>query len=503
MMRNSRINKMTACGGMLVLAAALTALTGCGKIEVISETVKVELGQELSEDPRDYVAADKEDQYEDVVIDLSGVDTNAVGTYEASVTYKDTVYTVTVEVVDTTAPEIDPAELIEVQAGAELTAEDILGTVTDLADVECVITSVNKVAEIAEFKEGMTASADADNGEELTAVELEEEGIYEVTAYAVDASGNRTGAAALVIADATAPALEEESYEITVDASGYETDETDIDEVLTSLHELWNLDSITAADNYKLAEDGVSYEITAAEADVTGTDLVENATLTYTLTDAVGNTAEQEISLKVTYEGLSATTIGKQTGLIKETSSSSGSGSSSSGSSRNSSSGGTNEILYAAGDSITLDAVLVYSSTGGGLPDSPSESNGSSSSNAETYTAGYLDDMAQEIFNLVNQARADAGLSAYTWDSSLAELAKTRAQELITKYSHVRPDGTTVGYCENIAMGQKSANEVHNAWMNSDGHRANILYEEGKRGAIGVYQDSDGTIYFVELFTAN
>ncbi|NLF80581.1 MAG: transporter, partial [Clostridia bacterium] len=108
-----------------------------------------------------------------------------------------------------------------------------------------------------------------------------------------------------------------------------------------------------------------------------------------------------------------------------------------------------------------------------------------------------LDDAyAAEVIRLVNIERANAGLDKLTADQSLCEAAKIRASEIRSNFSHTRPDGsscftalsevsasyTSAG--ENIAIGQGSPEEVVKAWMNSPGHRANIL--DSSFGRIGV-----------------
>ncbi len=85
-----------------------------------------------------------------------------------------------------------------------------------------------------------------------------------------------------------------------------------------------------------------------------------------------------------------------------------------------------------------------------------------------------------------------------------------RAVELNQVFSHYRPDGTLCftaldeqnvtyyGAGENIAAGQDDPQEVMTAWMNSEGHRSNIL---GNFTAIGVgYASISGTPYWVQMF---
>ena len=106
----------------------------------------------------------------------------------------------------------------------------------------------------------------------------------------------------------------------------------------------------------------------------------------------------------------------------------------------------------------------------------------------------------QEVFDLVNQERESAGVSPLSWCDGLGECAKAHSNDMCDRgfFSHVNPEGEDpsgrgraghagsytfspivpdpyYGVAENIAMGQNSAQEVMNAWMNSPGHRANIL----------------------------
>ena len=121
-------------------------------------------------------------------------------------------------------------------------------------------------------------------------------------------------------------------------------------------------------------------------------------------------------------------------------------------------------------------------------------------------------DLAMQVFSLVNAEREKYGLSRLTYDSVISKAADVRAGEIKTMFSHTRPDGRScftaldeVGYSyrkagENIAYGQKTATEVMNAWMNSEGHRANILGDYNYIG-IGVYEQG-GTIYWTQFFAS-
>ena len=118
---------------------------------------------------------------------------------------------------------------------------------------------------------------------------------------------------------------------------------------------------------------------------------------------------------------------------------------------------------------------------------------------------------ASEVVRLTNSARGQNGYAALVEDGALSEAAAVRAREIARSFSHTRPSGASfssalsesgVSYLragENIASGQKSASEVVNAWMNSPGHRANILNSSYSRiGSASV--NIGGTLYWVQLF---
>ena len=126
-----------------------------------------------------------------------------------------------------------------------------------------------------------------------------------------------------------------------------------------------------------------------------------------------------------------------------------------------------------------------------------------------TTSASYV----QQVIDLVNEERAKAGLSPLTESSSVAQAADIRAKEIATSFSHTRPDGSSFstalqqsgasyrGAGENIAYGQRTPEAVMNSWMNSQGHRANILNENYTTIGVGYYEDANGTGYWTQLFT--
>ena len=115
--------------------------------------------------------------------------------------------------------------------------------------------------------------------------------------------------------------------------------------------------------------------------------------------------------------------------------------------------------------------------------------------------------MAETAAALVNEERAEQGLTSLTWSDALTQAAAVRAQECETSFSHTRPDGTdwwTVNsdlmYGENLAYNYNSAAEVVEAWMNSEGHRANILKSSYTTIGIACYQTAAGKWYWAQEF---
>ena len=121
---------------------------------------------------------------------------------------------------------------------------------------------------------------------------------------------------------------------------------------------------------------------------------------------------------------------------------------------------------------------------------------------------------ANEVIALVNQQRAAYGLGPVTATYELSSAAQARAVETVTLFSHTRPNGSScfsifptygVSYrCagENIAAGQDTPAEVVNAWMNSPGHRANILNGSFNHMGVGCYNaNTIYGIYWTQMFT--
>lgn len=152
----------------------------------------------------------------------------------------------------------------------------------------------------------------------------------------------------------------------------------------------------------------------------------------------------------------------------------------------------------------------------GGSSNGSSSSNGFSSGGGSSSDSGsaasqsyHNSSYAQGVFQIVNEERAKAGLPALSWANDLASAANIRAEELVQNFSHTRPDGTNCFTTfpwgiyaqkgENIASGYNSPEKAMQGWMNSQGHRENILNTTYNRIAVGCYY-SNGLYYWVQLF---
>ncbi|MBN1172089.1 MAG: CAP domain-containing protein [Micromonosporaceae bacterium] len=119
-----------------------------------------------------------------------------------------------------------------------------------------------------------------------------------------------------------------------------------------------------------------------------------------------------------------------------------------------------------------------------------------------------------QVVELVNVQRAKAGCSAVTIDSRLTSAARGHSSDMATRnyFSHDTKGGggfadriTKAGYVwstagENIAMGQTSAASVMNAWMNSSGHKANILNCNFRNIGVGLAYNSSNRPYWTQDF---
>ena len=128
-----------------------------------------------------------------------------------------------------------------------------------------------------------------------------------------------------------------------------------------------------------------------------------------------------------------------------------------------------------------------------------------------TYFDGTAPEEVWDVLEFTNDERESQGSALLTLTQDLTDGASVRAQEIIKTFGHTRPDGSSCftvlngqysSTGENIAAGQSSASDVVTAWMNSDGHRANILNSGFTKLGVGYAQDTTGTYahYWVQMF---
>ena len=116
---------------------------------------------------------------------------------------------------------------------------------------------------------------------------------------------------------------------------------------------------------------------------------------------------------------------------------------------------------------------------------------------------------AQEVLRIVNRERRSHGLKALTMTEDLTEAAMKRAAEISVLFSHQRPNGLSCFSAfdygsyggENIAAGYETPELVMDGWMNSPGHRANILNGDYTQIGIGVFLCDEGWYFhWVQVF---
>ncbi|MDX8346242.1 MULTISPECIES: CAP domain-containing protein [Bacillaceae] len=145
-----------------------------------------------------------------------------------------------------------------------------------------------------------------------------------------------------------------------------------------------------------------------------------------------------------------------------------------------------------------------------GQPEPPAQEpkQDSQSSNA----SGYV----KQVIDLTNQERKKNGLSALKMDGELSNVAEMKSEDMKEHdyFSHTSPtygspfemmENFGVDYstaAENIAVGQKTPESVVNAWMDSPGHRKNILNKQVTHIGVGTAKDASQGIYWTQMFIA-
>ena len=143
---------------------------------------------------------------------------------------------------------------------------------------------------------------------------------------------------------------------------------------------------------------------------------------------------------------------------------------------------------------------------------SNNSSNNNSSSNSNSTTTAMTTD-EKEVFDLINNQRTQNGLSALKLDTETLRVARIKAQDMVDNnyFSHNSPtygspfqmlNSFKISYKtagENIA-GNSSNSSAVTAWMNSSGHKANILNSSFNYTGIGVVKSSKYGKVYVQMF---
>lgn len=122
---------------------------------------------------------------------------------------------------------------------------------------------------------------------------------------------------------------------------------------------------------------------------------------------------------------------------------------------------------------------------------------------------------AVETINLVNKERTGKGVKALSHDLELSKIAQIKAEDMakLDYFEHISPTYGTVGemlatfkytwtaYGENIAMGYETPKATVNGWINSPGHYKNMMNTNFTNIGSGYATSSDGTTYWVHLFS--
>ena len=130
-----------------------------------------------------------------------------------------------------------------------------------------------------------------------------------------------------------------------------------------------------------------------------------------------------------------------------------------------------------------------------------------------TQTSSNMNSDEKEVFNLINQQRTNNGLSALKEDNEVQRVARIKAEDMVTNnyFSHTSPTyGSPFDMLKSFKISYKSAGEniagnssnsaAVTAWMNSSGHRANILNSSFNYTGIGVVSSPKYGKIYVQMF---
>ena len=428
-----------------------TAITGCSP-QLTTETYTHEAGMVLPEEVSEYATFKNPEKATEATIDLSNVVPDKVGTYEATVTLNNKEYPFTVEVVDTTAPNGNADRFVTEAGIGEVITVDSFGVhLEDISEFDCGFRNIM----LHTGEEGVYDLFDK-NIKEAKQAGIDDISIYDLLDLEFDPENDTW--------DETGVDLSTLVKEIKPEKNGLYSAElvavdiygnADITKVfvLADLSEpvfVQNFDrEIEVSDDFEEYMKSVSEGLLIKDnymgiitdyAIVTNTEIIDSST--------------SKIKMKVTYE-----------------------------------------VTDIAGNIATADRTLTLKSTFV-TADNVGQVVAQQSQDVQAAANGHDRGRAEQAFAAVNQQRAAAGLHELAWDESLYEIACNRAVDIVTDFSH---DKCPAELGENIASNYKSINNLINAWMNSQGHKENILDGRYSAGVMGCYC-YNGSYYWVNLF---
>lgn len=143
----------------------------------------------------------------------------------------------------------------------------------------------------------------------------------------------------------------------------------------------------------------------------------------------------------------------------------------------------------------------------------PTSSGTSTNKNKATATSASMNSDEKDVFNLINEQRQKNGLSALKVDEEVQRVARIKAQDMVANnyFSHTSPTyGSPFDMLKNFKVSYRTAGEniagnatnsgAVNAWMNSSGHKANILNSSFNYTGIGVVSSPKYGKVYVQMF---
>ena len=338
-------------------------------------------------------------------------------------------------------------------------------------------------------------------------VSFAENGIYEVI---LEDMNTNTFFAIHVLVDGEKPGLKVHETEEIVTTGNYDVQTSEIETVSENLREFWQFDlNDYMQDNLEVDKEHSSYELTAVSAGLGEEFYTEYYDVSYHITDICGNGADEVMRLKIIYQDIPMQQAADTENTEEENSTKKEKKNTEKEQKQEDNKISDEEkyadepwiLWYMQELGCTEEEARAFFS---GIDDESytddelymdDEPYWEESSILQPY---YDSDFAQQAYELVNEARLSNGLQPLAWDSNMASYSDRRAAEIVGNFTHDSPGGNW-NVAENIAMGYLTPEMVMEGWMNSDGHRNNILNADYTKISISCYCNGI-TYYWVQNF---